>query len=450
MELIEFKNFKNMIKFTRFFVSLMTLLTVSAIVSCSSNDEPKHNGNESHYCKMRFNVTRTGFSNETNTRSATQWENGDTIYLLFTSGENLVYGDAVFTDGEWFVNYVGSLVKDQETTCRAIFFESNVSATHSTITLNENTAIYEDIEGKYTLTDGSLSVTANLKPKTGRIRFKGTNHEEIKVYGISHYTSFNRYTGEFSSTKEIIKSKVESEYAPYIYGEFTDTTEPRVNVWKSDQGFTRIFPTTIYKPGESGYVTIPTTSAHNGWQKNVILKVNDVEFTMIPVKYSSGDFLLAQTETTEELYEAIMNDGNSTKLPKNGLNRNGWQYFISTLNNITELPFNMPSYEEWKLAYNGGNSTNTYSFSGSNNIDEVAWYVGNSNNTVHNVATKQPNELGFYDMSGNVFEFVRNTSWDSYGGSFISEAAYCGSGSAMDYTSGDSPQMGLRLAMSNK
>ena len=428
----------------------MTLLTVAAIVSCSSNDEPKHNGNESHYCKMRFNVTRTGFSDETSTRSASQWENGDTIYLLFTSGENLVYGDAVYTDGEWYVNYDGSLVKDQETTCHAIFFDSNVSSTHSTITLNESTAIYEDIEGKYTLTDGSLSVTANLKPKTGRIRFKGTNHDEINVYGISHYISFNRYTGEFSSTKEIIKSKVESEYAPYIYGEFTDTTEPRVNVWKSDQGFTRLFSTTIYKPGESGYVTIPTTSAHNGWQNNVVLKVNDVEFTMIPVKYSSGDFLLAQTETTEELYEAIMNDGNSSKLPKSGLNREAWQSFISTLNNITNLHFDIPSYEEWKLAFNGGNNSNSYTFSGSNNIDDVAWYAGNSNNTAHIVATKQPNELGFYDMSGNVFEFVRTTGWDSYGGSYNSDASNCGVGSSIDYSNANGNKMGLRLVMVNK
>lgn len=440
-----------MIKFTKIYLSVIALLAVLAMISCSSKDEPHQNvSNESHSCKMIFNVTKTGFSDELNTRSAAQWENGDTIYLLFTSGENIVYGDAVYNEGEWFVNYNGSLITDQETKCRAVYFENNVSSTHSTITLNETSAIYEDFEGKYTLTDGSLSVTANLKPKTGRIRFKGTNHEEIKVYGITHYTSFNRYTGEFSSTKEIINSKVESDYAPYIYGAYTDTVEPRINVWKANEGFTRIFPKTIYKAGESGYVTIPTSSSHNGWQTNVILKVNNVEFTMIPVKYSSGNFLMAQTETTEELYEAVMNDGNSSKLPKTGLSRDNWSAFLSTLNAITQISFLMPSYEEWKVAFNGGDENNSFSYSGSDNIDEVAWYNDNSNNTVHSVATKQPNELGFYDMSGNVFEFVSDTGWDCYGGSWNSNASGCKSNSVMDYSPGNRGCIGLRLYMSNK
>ena len=197
----------NMRKFTRLFLCAWVLTALAAVVSCSSVDDPTESvENEVHSCRMTFNVTRTGFDDEPATRSSEQWENGDTIYLLFSSAKGLVYGDAVYKDGEWYVNYNGNLTQNQETDCRAYYFEDSVSSTHADITLNENTAIYEDSVAKYTYIDGSLSVTANLKPKTGRMRFKGTKHEEIKLYGITHSTSFNRYTGEYSSTKGIIKT----------------------------------------------------------------------------------------------------------------------------------------------------------------------------------------------------------------------------------------------------
>lgn len=424
------------------------VIAIMTMISCSSNfDEPIQNDtNESHFVKVNFNVSKNGFDDEIGTRSANQWENGDTIYLLFTSGTDLVYGDAVYNDGEWFVNYNGNLVSNQETTCKAYYYENIVNATHSTVYLDENSVMFEDNAGKYTLTDGSLSITATLTPKTGRIRFKGSNHEEIKIYGITHYTSFNRYTGEYTTSKGIIKSKVDGEYTPYNYGYFTDSTEPRLNVWKVSEGFTRIFPTTIYKPAESGYVTIPNSNAHNGWQNNVTFKVNDVEFTMIPVEYTTNNnFLIAQTETTEKLYETIMNDGGATLLPKAGLTSSEWRAFINTLNQTLELNFDFPTYNQWKYAAQGGNKSQGFKYSGSNEINEVAWYDENSNNTLHNIATKQPNELGIYDMSGNVCEFCENGN--VYGGSYKSTEYQC----ALNYGSVGSGYevIGLRLGMSN-
>lgn len=449
----------NMRKFTRFFLCAVALMALAAVVSCSSVDDPTESvENGVHSCRMIFNVTKSGFDDELDTRSSAQWENGDTIYLLFSSAKGLVYGDAVYKDGDWYVNYNGNLTQNQETNCRAYYFENSVSSTHADITLNENTAIYEDTVAKYTYIDGSLSVTANLKPKTGRMRFKGTNHEEVKIYGITRNISFNRYTGKYSTTKGIIKAKVDTEYTPYIYGEFTDTVEPRVNVWRDSDGFTRLFPTTIFKAGQSGYVTIPTSSAHNGWQANVILKVNGVAFTMIPVKYTTGNFLLAQTETTEELYEAIMKDGKSSQLPKTGIDESGWSNFLSTLNKASELKFEIPTYSVWKFAFKGGNNSQNFTYSGSNNINDVAWYKDNSNGTPHDVATKQPNELGFYDMSGNVWEYVASERIDGYSYSFFGGNYEC-SGNSHSYSddcdvnsrlkSCSLEKYGLRFAMSN-
>ncbi len=72
--------------------------------------------------------------------------------------------------------------------------------------------------------------------------------------------------------------------------------------------------------------------------------------------------------------------------------------------------YRLPTEMEWMFAARGGNQTHNYTYSGSNNLNEVGWYGENSGSTTHPVGTKEPNELGLYDMSGNVWEWV----WDIY------------------------------------
>ena len=186
----------------------------------------------------------------------------------------------------------------------------------------------------------------------------------------------------------------------YKVVEFSDIAEPRLNIITTNSGYTRLFPTTVFKKGESGFLNVPTVSSHNGWQNSIILKVNGVEFTMIPVEYTAGFFLLAETETTEQLYNAITGTTATTsKLPKRSISYSNWSTFISKLKAVTELNFYIPSREEWQYAYRGGNKSQNYTYSGSNVISDVAWYDGNSEGKFHEVKLLQPNELGFYDMS---------------------------------------------------
>ena len=79
--------------------------------------------------------------------------------------------------------------------------------------------------------------------------------------------------------------------------------------------------------------------------------------------------------------------------------------FLPRLNKITGLQFRLPTEAEWEYAARGGRKSQGYKYSGSNNIDDVAWYGDNSSGTTHQVGTKRPNELGIYDMSGNVLEW---------------------------------------------
>ena len=204
------------LKIIHFLLSVVAIMTTTGVSSCSSSIENDlKEDNPQMIDNFNFILLKSGYEDESNTRADSVWKEGDKIYLLFTSSSGLAFGEAVYTNGNWIINYDGRLIEDKTSSCKAYFFENEVSSTHATITLNEASSIYEDINGSYTLTDGSLSVTATLTPKTGRIRFKGENHFDIQFSGISYYTSFNRYTGEYKTSDSKLTSKVEGEYTPY-------------------------------------------------------------------------------------------------------------------------------------------------------------------------------------------------------------------------------------------
>ena len=161
-------------------------------------------------------------------------------------------------------------------------------------------------------------------------------------------------------------------------------------------------------------------------------EVNGVEFNMMCVEGGTfmmgagsdahqvtlSDYLIAETELTQELWEAVMNESYDTILsthnldvfqkgpnyPAYGLTWYDAQEFIERLNKLTGLQFRMPTEAEWEYAARGGNKSKGYKYAGSDNIDEVAWHALNSDNQMHIVATKKPNELGLYDMTGNSWE----------------------------------------------
>lgn len=120
-------------------------------------------------------------------------------------------------------------------------------------------------------------------------------------------------------------------------------------------------------------------------------------------------FYIGRTELTQDLFEAVMGWNVSyfacDNCPINNISWFNIQLFIERLNKITSKTFRLPTEAEWAYAAKGGNKSKGYLYSGSNNIAEVAWFAGNAEKRSHPVAQKKPNELGLYDMTGNLWEF---------------------------------------------
>ena len=186
----------------------------------------------------------------------------------------------------------------------------------------------------------------------------------------------------------------------------------------------------------------------------------------------TNNYYVGKYEVTQALWQAVMGSNPSSfkgyDLPVEKVSWNDCQDFISKLNAMTGKRFRLPTEAEWEYAARGGKKSRGYQYSGSNTLGDVAWYSDNSGKKTHAVGTKQPNELGIYDMTGNVWEWcqdwygsyssspqtnptgaVRGSCRVGRGGSWGNSARYCRSSYRGYITPGDRfNRLGLRLVLS--
>lgn len=196
--------------------------------------------------------------------------------------------------------------------------------------------------------------------------------------------------------------------------------------------------------------------------ENKVFTANGVSFTMVYVDSgtfqmgsTTGDsdeqpvhsvtiskgYYIGETEVTQALWKAVtgyspVKSGNqwSTTMglgdnyPAYFISYEDVQSFITKLNSLTGAQFRMPTEAEWEFAARGGNKSKGYEYSGSNTVGDVAWYYDNSGGKTHAVKTKAANELGIYDMSGNVREWCSDW-YGSYSSSSVTDPTGPASGS---------------------
>jgi formylglycine-generating enzyme required for sulfatase activity len=239
----------------------------------------------------------------------------------------------------------------------------------------------------------------------------------------------------------------------------------------------------------------PSNATISGESRKVIT-VGNVSFTMIRVDGGTftmgatseqgsdayGDekpahqvtlspYYIGETEVTQALWEAVMGSNpsyfNGARRPVEEVSWDDCQDFIRKLNQKTGQNFRLPTEAEWEYAARGGNKSRGFKYAGSNTIGDVAWYTDNSGSTTHDVKTKQANELGLYDMSGNVWEWCQdwkggysssaqtNPTGPSSGSGRVSRGGSWDSlawGCRVSYRNGGTPDvrlsdLGLRLAL---
>lgn len=151
---------------------------------------------------------------------------------------------------------------------------------------------------------------------------------------------------------------------------------------------------------------------------------NDADSDEEPVhQVTVSDYYISKYELTQDVYEAVMGTNpvydhmQGSRKPATMMNWDEVHQFIKKLNSLTGLEFSLPTGAEWEYAARGGKYSKGYKYSGSNNVKDVAWYKENSSDITHDVGLKKPNELGLYDMSGNVDELC--SDWK---GSYTSSA----------------------------
>jgi formylglycine-generating enzyme required for sulfatase activity len=126
------------------------------------------------------------------------------------------------------------------------------------------------------------------------------------------------------------------------------------------------------------------------------------------------DFYIGETEVTQALWQYVMDENPSffkdddADLPVERISWDEAQTFCRRLSQITGVTFRLPTEAEWEYAARGGHKATTTRFAGSNDVDDAGWYSNNSSGRTHDVKSKKPNELGLYNMSGNVWEICED------------------------------------------
>lgn len=393
------------------------------------------------------------------------WNYGSAVFFTLKSGDQTLmvrayyYQDVgwqmervvQYTDGfSWTTLTATDLASFSSGTCACYYFEdqwgnpvtnawTSGESNKPYVNLEMTTACYGDQAGKYSVTDGQITLQAHLVPLTGRIRFTAPAVVNStwwgNLYGVRWYNRYDLFTGELISTTSSGNSFYygENEQTRYFYGSFANPDQKTITVSSSTNNtgtyfYERTFTEDILVPGLSNSDRMPSPLDHNEWYKfdSYFLppSISGYGFRyVVPGTFQMGGddagsahqvtltkgFYMSATEIARSTWYNVMGSPSSysgSDLPVTGKTWDEVQEFIAAYNAKTGYKFRLPTEAEWEFAARGALGSNGYRFSGSNKCSDVAVRDGSGN--VVAVASKNTNEWGFYDMSGNASEWVND------------------------------------------
>ena len=261
-------------------IGTILLLLLFALTACTNEEEfsllqPGGNESGTTTCRMMFYGDVTGYGGATRA-GGHEWKEGDRLYIRFLGDGSTVTGCAVYSlDNEWTLNLGGSLAASEGQKCEVYYFENATHKSDTVVELTAHSAVYECLEGSYSYNGTGMFLSAQLSPKTGRVRFVSDSERPFWLSGISYYTSFNSNSKDFTSSSaklELSTVQLGTEYSTgYIYGFYTDKSESKLTlVIDKYYMYLRKFPLSMLQTGMSGYITVPDANSYGGWERRPV------------------------------------------------------------------------------------------------------------------------------------------------------------------------------------